>query len=230
MQALKTIAEPALFSSVSEPIPVLRGSTAHVTGNGILYVAGPSTMTSFDIVANHNQANSLPLKERDKSFQGRFAITRALALLSSNNLLLAWGSTDADEPTLTTALAFWNVQTAAKLVEKVREVQVQLPFGGSVSSWACFDGDTHITVALAFADIHCSVQLFTFKKGEKGPHKPSRVDLIQVSTPQCTAYHQAHSLLHIYRFIRRIGSSRTLAEILVHIIHGIKGREGARCC
>jgi hypothetical protein len=180
MQALKTIADPALYSSVCESIPVLRGSTAHVSGNGILYVAAPGTVTSFEIVANVSQSPNLRLKERDKSFQGRFAITRALALVSSGNLLLAWGSTDADEPTVSTALAFWNVQTAAKFVEKVREVPVQLPYGGSVTCWTWFDGDPNITVALAFADIHCSVQLFTFRKGEKGPHKPSRVDLIQV--------------------------------------------------
>ena len=180
MQALKTIADPALFSTVSEPVAQLRSSTAHVCGNGILYVAAPGAMTSFEIGANAAHTSSFPLKERDKSFQGRFAITRALALLSSNSLLLGWGSTDADEPTVTTTLAFWNVQTAAKFVEKVREVPVQLPFGGSVTCWAWFDGDPNVTIALAFADIHCSVQLFTFKKGEKGPHKPSRVDLIQV--------------------------------------------------
>lgn len=182
MQALKTIADPALFSSVSEPVAQLRNSTAHVAGKGILYVAAPGMMTSFEISSNAPKTSSLPLKERDKSFQGRFAITRALALLSSDTLLLGWGSMDSDEPTVSTALAFWNVQTAAKFVEKVREVPVQLPYGGSVSCWTWFDGDPNITVALAFADIHCSVQLFTFKKGEKGPHKPSRVDLIQVST------------------------------------------------
>lgn len=119
MQALKTIADPALFSSVSEPVPILKRTTAHVSGNGILYVAAPGTMKSFEIGAISSQASILPLKERDKSFQGRFAITRALALLSSNNLLLAWGSTDSDEPTVSTALAFWNVQTAAKFIEKV---------------------------------------------------------------------------------------------------------------
>lgn len=193
MQALKTIADPALYSSVSEPVAVLRGSTAHVSGNSVLYVAAPGVMTSFEVVVNPSQPSTFPLKQREKSFQGRFALTRALALLGSNSLLLAWGSTDADEPTLSTTLAFWNLHTAAKIIEKVREVPVQLPFGGSVTCWTWFDGDPNITVALAFADIHCSVQLFTFRKGEKGPSKPSRVDLIQVSALLLGSGLHAHS-------------------------------------
>ena len=196
MQALKTIADPALSSSVSEPVALLRSSTAHVCGNGILYVAAPGTMSSFEMGANVSQTSTASLRERDKSFQGRFAITRALALLNSSSLLLGWGSTDADEPTVTTSLAFWNIQTAAKFVEKVREVPVQLPYGGSVTCWAWYDGGPYITVALAFADIHCSVQLFTFKKGENGPHKPSRVDLIQVRSALCT-HIDLHSLTSI---------------------------------
>lgn len=176
MQALKTISEPALFSSVSEPLDALRGATAQVCGDRILYVAGDSYMSSFDISAS-SSASKLQLVSRGQEFSDPLAVCRGLALLSSGTLLVAWGIAKTSEP----VLSIWNVRTAGKQIEKVKDMLVQSPTGGDVIAWACFDyeGSASFTVALAFADIHCSVQLLTFKKGD-GRAPKHTVHTIQV--------------------------------------------------
>lgn len=176
MQALKTISEPALFSSVSEPVAALREATAQVCGDRVLYVAGDGYMSSFDISASFS-ASKLQLSSRGQDFSDPLAVTRGMALLSSGTMLVGWGIAKTSEA----VLSMWNVRTAGKHIEKVKDVLVQSPTGGDVITWACFDyeGSTSFTVALAFADIHCSVQLLTFKKGDGRAPKHS-VHTVQV--------------------------------------------------
>lgn len=182
MQALKTISEPALFGSVSEPLEALRKATAQACGDRILYVAGDSYMSSFEISASAS-ASKLQLVPRGQ-FNDPLAVCRGLALVSSGTLLVAWGRAKTSEPAKASEpmLSIWNVRTAGKQIERVKEVPVQSPAGGDVIAWACFDyeGSPSFTIALAFADIHCSVQLLTFKKGDVRVPKHT-VNTIQVS-------------------------------------------------
>ena len=115
----------------------------------------------------------LLVRDTGQEFTEAYPHTHALALLYGGTLLMARGCLKPQEPTLSAALGFWNVRPGARVVEKVRDAPVATPHGGGVAAWAWHEHDHHFTVALAYADIHCSVQLLTFKRTELRPSKPT---------------------------------------------------------
>lgn len=113
------------------------------------------------------------MRDKGQEFTEAYPHTHALALLYGGTLLMARGCLKPQEPTLSAALGFWNVRPGARVLEKVRDAPVATPHGGAIAAWAWHESDHHFTVALAYADIHCSVQLLTFKRAELRPSKPT---------------------------------------------------------
>jgi hypothetical protein len=115
----------------------------------------------------------LSVRLSEKRFTEAYALTHNLALLYDESLLMARGCLKQQEPTLSAAIGFWNVRPGQSTgtVEKVRDVQIQTPHGGAITTWAWHEDGHSLTVALAFEDIHCSVQLLTVKRAELRPSK-----------------------------------------------------------
>jgi hypothetical protein len=174
MQALKTIANSAYFAASAEPVDAIKAATAWVCGSDALYIARDASMGCLELTAP-STGGDLTVRVSDKKFMEAYALTHNLALLYGDTLLMARGCVKQQEPTLSAAIGFWNVRPGHRsgTVEKVRDVQVQTPHGGAITTWAWHEDNHSFTVALAFEDIHCSVQLLTFKRSELRPSKPT---------------------------------------------------------
>lgn len=209
MQALKTIADAAYHATRSEPVETVKAATSWVCGPDVLYACPDSAIVAFELEAS-TDSNEMGLRERVQDFTEAYAVTQSLALLYGGTLLMARGCTKPQEPTLSAAIGFWNVRSGNRVIEKVRDVAIQSPHNGAIANWAWCEQDAAFTVAIAFEDIHCSVQLLTFKRSDLRPSKPV------ISTVQVAKHSNGDAIitnLHLLRSENGTSSLRLFATI-----------------
>lgn len=179
MQALKTIADSAYHASTAAAAPKLQSASAWVSSGSTLYVGSDGRIQSLDLTSAAD-ASELTLRERQQEFTEPPACVHALAVLARGTTLMARGCARAHEPTLSASLSFWSLRPGSRVVERVRDTPIASPHSGAIAAWAWAEQDAAFVVAVAFHDIHCTVQLYTFRRTELRPSKPS-VQTLQAS-------------------------------------------------